>query len=94
MINDTMNSQILTHEQLRIELLAREMHIAITKVQEIFLTEYAILAANARIQSFLPLLAINRVRSILGDLRTQDDCAKSSVSNRISPGKSKTPLEA
>jgi len=94
MLNDSMDSQILTQEQLTIELLAREMHTAIAKVQEIFVTEYANLAANARIKSFLFLLTSNRVRIILGELNTRNDCAKKPARDLRSPGISKTPLEA
>ena len=57
---------ILAQEQWAIELLARETHSTIAKVQEIFLSEYVKIAPHARITSFLPLLACNRVRAILG----------------------------
>jgi len=75
MINDSMDSQILRREQRAIELLARETHTAIAKVQEILVIEHTKLAANARIKSFLPLLTSNRVRIILGELNTRNDCA-------------------
>jgi hypothetical protein len=66
MTNDSMDAQILVQEQWAIELLARETHTAIAKVQEIFLSEYAKIAPDAHITSFLPLLTSNRVRAILG----------------------------
>jgi hypothetical protein len=65
MNDDSMDSQILTHEEHAIELLARETHTSIAKVQEIFLVEHAKLAVGARIQSYLPVLTGNRVRVIL-----------------------------
>jgi hypothetical protein len=61
-----MDLQLLVQEQWAIELLARETHTAIAKVQDIFLIEYAKIAPHAHIKSFLPLLTSNRVRAILG----------------------------
>jgi hypothetical protein len=74
MINDSMDSQILAQEQWAIELLARETHTAVAKVQEIFLIEYAKLAVGAHIKSFLPLLTSNRVRGILDAKNQGNDC--------------------
>ena len=62
----SLDAQLLMREQWAIELLARETHSSIEKVQEIFLCEYAKIASHAHITSFLPLLACNRVRAILG----------------------------
>jgi hypothetical protein len=65
MTNDSTDTQILSQEQRAIEALARDTRTAVVKVQEIFLTEYRKLAANARIRSYLPLLTSNSVRTIL-----------------------------
>ena len=65
MINDSIDSEILSQEQWAIELLSRETHTAIAKVQDVFLTEYKKLAVNAHIKSYLPLLTSNSVRVIL-----------------------------
>ena len=65
MTNAAEDSQLLAQEQLSIELLARETHTEIAKVQRIFLIEYRKLAANARVTAYLPLLASNCVRGIL-----------------------------
>jgi len=73
MINDSMDTQILSQEQWTIELLARETHTAIGTVQEVFLVEYRKLAAHAHIKSFLPLLASNSVRVILDAQKTEKD---------------------
>jgi hypothetical protein len=59
------DSQLLLEEQWAIELLARETHTAIEKVQEVFLVEYKKLASHAHIKSYLPLLTCNTVRGIL-----------------------------
>ncbi len=64
-MDELVDSQILSQEQWAIELLARETHTAIGKVQEVFLVEYKKLAAHAHITSYLPLLACNSVRGIL-----------------------------
>ena len=66
MIDESMDTQILSQEQGTIEALAHDTRTAVAKVQEIFLTEYRKLAANARIRSYLPLLTSNIVRVILG----------------------------
>jgi hypothetical protein len=63
--DDSMGTQILAQEHRAIELLARETHSSIAKVQEIFLSEYVKIAPNAHITAFLPLLTSNRVRAIL-----------------------------
>jgi hypothetical protein len=73
MINDSMDAQILAQEQWAIELLARETNTAIAKVQEIFLSEYAKIAPDAHVKSFLPLLTSNRVRAILGEGNEAND---------------------
>lgn len=65
MINDSMDAQILSQEKWAIEVLARDTHTAIAKVQEIFLIEYRKLAVNARVKSYLPLLTNNSVRAFL-----------------------------
>jgi hypothetical protein len=63
--DDAADSQLLAQEQWSIELLARETHTEIAKVQKIFLIEYRKLAVNAHITSFLSLLTCNCVRGIL-----------------------------
>ncbi|MGO9930728.1 MAG: hypothetical protein ACLPV8_02800 [Steroidobacteraceae bacterium] len=73
MINDSMDAQILSQEQWAIEALARDTHTAVAKVQEIFLIEYRKLAAHAHVKSYLPLLASNSVRVILGALNARND---------------------
>lgn len=75
MTNDSMDAQILAQEQWAIELLARETHTAIAKVQELFLSEYAKIEPDAHITSFLPLLTSNRVRAILGAANLANDRA-------------------
>jgi hypothetical protein len=65
MMNTSVDAQILSQEKWAIELLARETHTAIAKVQEAFLLEYKKLAANARVKSYLPLLVRKSVRIIL-----------------------------
>jgi hypothetical protein len=74
MIDDSMDSQILIQEQWAIELLARETHASVAKVQKIFLIEYAKLAAHAHIKSFLPLLTSNSVRCILDAQNAENAC--------------------
>jgi hypothetical protein len=64
---DLSNSQILEQEQWAIELLARETHSTIARVQEVFLEEYQKLAEGAHIKAFLPVLTGNLVRTILTD---------------------------
>ena len=76
MINDSTDSQILAQEQFTIEMLSRETHTAITKVQEIFLVEYGKLAPHAHITAFLPLLASNRVRAVLAHQHASHDNAQ------------------
>ena len=73
MNDDSMDSQILTHEQRAIELLARETHTSIATVQEIFLIEHAKLSVGARIQSYLPVLTGNHVRVILDERNAAKD---------------------
>jgi hypothetical protein len=75
MSGGTLDSQILVQERAAIELLARDTHTAIAEVQEIFLAEYARLAPNAHIKSFLPLLVSNRVRVILQSKSAPDELA-------------------
>jgi len=58
-------ADLLDQEQWSIELLARETDTAIAKVQEMFLAEYAKLARNAHVKSFLSLLTANQVRCLL-----------------------------
>ena len=65
MINEAADSLLLAQEEWSIELLARETHTEIAKVQQLFIIEYRKLAVNARITSFLPLLTCNCVRGIL-----------------------------
>lgn len=66
MIDDSMDSELLSQEQWAIELLARETDTPIATVQEVFLIEYRKLAAHAHVKSYLSLLAGNSVRVILG----------------------------
>jgi hypothetical protein len=65
MTNELVDSQILVQERWSIELLARETHSEISRVQEMYLTEYKNLAAHAHITSYLALLTCNKVRGIL-----------------------------
>jgi hypothetical protein len=65
MLEPSLETRLLAEEQPTIEMLARESHTAIEKVQEVFLLEYAKIAAGAHITAFLPLLACNRVRAAL-----------------------------
>jgi hypothetical protein len=58
-------ADLLEREQWSIELLARETDTAIARVQEMFLAEYAKLALNAHVKSFLSLLTANQVRCLL-----------------------------
>jgi len=72
-MDESIDSQILSQEQWAIELLARETHTALGKVQEVFLAEYKKLAAHAHIKSYLPLLACNSVREILKSAHSSMD---------------------
>jgi hypothetical protein len=72
MINDSIDTQLLSQEQWAIEALARDTHTAVAKVQEIFLIEYRKLAVNAHVRSYLPLLTSNSVRVILGAQNAQN----------------------
>jgi hypothetical protein len=65
MASDLSDSPILEQERWAIELLARETHTTIARVQEVFLAEYEKLAEGAHIKAFLPLLTGNLVRNIL-----------------------------
>jgi hypothetical protein len=65
MIEDSMDAQVLAQEQWTLELLARETHTPMARVQAAFLSEYNRLSVNARVRSFLPLLACNSTRVIL-----------------------------
>jgi hypothetical protein len=71
MINDSIDTQLLSQEQGAIEALARDTHTEVAKVQEIFLIEYRRLAVHAHVRSYLPLLTSNRVRVILGAQNSQ-----------------------
>lgn len=64
-MDESADSRLLLEEQWAIELLARETHTAIEKVQEVFLVEYKKLASHAHIKAYLPLLTCNTVRGIL-----------------------------
>ena len=64
-VHESVDAQLLLEEQWAIELLARETHTALEKVQEVFLVEYKKLASHAHIKSYLPLLTCNTVRGIL-----------------------------
>ncbi len=72
MMNDSVDAQILSQEKWAIELLASETHTTIAKVQEAFLIEYKKLALNARVKSYLPLLARKSVRVILDAQNSRD----------------------
>jgi hypothetical protein len=76
MIDDTMDSQILAQEEWAIKLLAHETHTEIVKVKEIFLIEYAKLAAGAHIKSFLPVLTRKAVRGVLDTQNAGQDCVR------------------
>ena len=75
---DLPDTQLLEQEQWAIELLARETHATIARVQEVFLEEYKKLAAGAQKKAFLPLLAGNLVRHIL----TEHNAGSRDVPNR------------
>jgi len=79
----TSDAKILATEQLAIERLAHDTHTGVAKAQQIFLGEYAKLATDARIKSFLPLLVANRVRAILWGRRAVPDYIES-ISAEIS----------
>jgi len=70
---DLLNAQLLEQEHWAIELLARETHATIPRVQELFLEEYTKLAERAHIKAFLPLLTGNRVRVILSEQNARLD---------------------
>ena len=53
-----------THER-AIEALARESHVPIDQVAQLYEHELAVLKAGARITSFLPILTTRKVREIL-----------------------------
>ena len=65
MAGDLQDSLLLEQERGAIELLARNTHTAIARVQEVYLEEYGKLAEGAHIKAFLPLLTGNLVRTIL-----------------------------
>jgi hypothetical protein len=65
MINDSTDAQVLAQERRTLELLARETHTPMARVQAALLSEYNRLSVNARVRSFLPLLARNSTRVIL-----------------------------
>ena len=75
-------ADLLDKEQWSIELLARETDTAIAKVQEMFLAEYAKLAQNAHVKSFLSLLTANQVRCLL-DAEKAEDAVHSRRSARL-----------
>jgi hypothetical protein len=75
MVSDLPESPILEQERLAIELLARETHTTIARVQEVFLEEYRKLAEGAHIKSFLPVLTGNHVRNILTGRNAGGDAA-------------------
>jgi hypothetical protein len=56
------------HER-AIEALARESHVSIDHVAQLYEHELAVLKAGARITSFLPILTIRKVREILRQRR-------------------------
>ncbi|HWW20209.1 MAG TPA: DUF3562 domain-containing protein [Steroidobacteraceae bacterium] len=62
---NTSDAAILAQEHRAIERLAHDTHTSVAKVQQVFLSEYAKLATDAYIRSFLPLLVANRVRALL-----------------------------
>ncbi len=72
-MTNPLDAQILSQEQWSIELLARETHSEISRVQEVFLTEYKNLAAHAHISSYLALLTCNKVRGILESANAATD---------------------
>jgi hypothetical protein len=72
MINDSIDTQLLSQEQWAIDALARDTHTEVAKVQEIFLIEYRKLAVHAHVRSYLPLLTSNSVRVILGAQNAQN----------------------
>ncbi len=73
MTSDLPDSPILEQEQWAIELLARETHTTIARVQEVFLEEYQKLAKGAHIKAFLPLLTGNLVRVKLTAHKAESD---------------------
>jgi hypothetical protein len=70
---NTPDALILVHEHPAIERLALETHTSVEQVQQVFLSEYLKLATDAHVQSFLPLLVVNRVRAILQGRRAVPD---------------------
>jgi hypothetical protein len=64
-VSDATDSQLLAQEIWSIDLLARETHTEVAKVQQIFLIEYKKLASHAHVTAFLSLLTCNCVRGIL-----------------------------
>jgi hypothetical protein len=54
-----------TAHQRDIEALAREAHVPVEEVTQLYAYEWAALAARARITSFLPILTTRKVRAIL-----------------------------
>lgn len=54
-----------TAHQRDIEALAREAHVPVEDVTQIYAHEWAALAARARITGFLPILTTRKVRAIL-----------------------------
>jgi hypothetical protein len=65
MISDSTDAKVLAQEQWTLEQLARETRTPLERVQAAFLCEYNRLSENARVTSFLPLLARNSTRLIL-----------------------------
>lgn len=62
-----MNIKHSTHsdEDPAVELLAREWHLPVGDVEQLYVDEMARLAVGAHIESFLSILAIHNVRELL-----------------------------
>ena len=63
-ISDTPSHDNTVHAR-DIEVLAREAHVPLDDVAQLYACELAALTAGARITSFLPILTTRKVRAIL-----------------------------
>jgi hypothetical protein len=58
-----------SHQEQAVEFLAHESHVPIGDVELLYGNELAKLEVGARIRSFLPILAIRKVRDLLRQQR-------------------------
>lgn len=61
-----------SHQEQAVAFLARESRVSIDDVERLYGTELAKLEVGARIKSFLPILAIRKVRDVLRQRRTAE----------------------